>query len=234
MSEEMNDLAMKAQSGNRKALLQLWQGVSRLSYKIAMRYKRIADLNGAVDTDDLKQCAFLGFYEAVQGFDPLQGSFPSVLSYGVRSACRRTLGLTGRERREHYTTISLDAPIPGADDLTIADTIQDPASADAFEQTELRQDIEKALHRLPDDMRSIIRLHDLEGLGLDEASAKVGHATNAGRKLRRKGFHKLRQDKCIRDHGPSVRLIYKGFRAWDRDWTSVVEEEAFRRISLGY
>lgn len=226
----MNDLALKAQKGDREALLQLWQGVSRLAYRIAMRYQRIAALNGAVDADDLEQCAFLGFHEAVQGFDPLQGSFITLMGYGVRRACRRALGLDGRERKEHYTTTSLDAPIPGTEDITLADTIPDPASADAFEQTELRQDIENALHRLPDDMESIIRLHDLEGLGLEEASAKAGHATNTGRKLRRKGFYKLRQDRSIREYGNAVQLRYKGFRAWSTDWMSTVEEEAFRRL----
>lgn len=231
MPEEMNDLAMKARDGNQKALLLLWQGCSRLAYKIAMRYQRIAALNGAVDAEDLEQCAFLGFYEAVQDFDPLQGEFPTMLSYGVRNACRRALGLTGRERKEHYTTTSIDAPIPGTEDLTLADTIPDPASADAFEHTELREDIEKALHRLPDDIENIIRLHDLEELTMEEASAITGCATDAGRNLRRKGFYKLRQDRCIRDHDPSVRLRYRGFRAWSTDWMSTTEEEAFRRIN---
>lgn len=234
MSEEMNDLAMKARNGDKEALLQLWQGVSRLAYRIAMRYQRIAALNGAIDADDLKQCAFLGFHEAVQGFDPLQGEFPTMLSYGVRNACRRALGLTGRERKEHYTTTSLDAPIPGTEDLTLADMIPDPASADAFEHTELREDIEKALHCLPDAMQNIIRLHDLEGLTLEEAATKNGYATDTGRNLRRQGFYRLRQDRRIRDHDPSVRLKYKGFRSWSNDWTSVVEEEAFRRMNRRY
>lgn len=230
MSETMNDLAMKARNGNQEALLQLWQGVSRLAYKIAMRYQRIAAINGAVDADDLEQCAFLGFYEAVQGFDPLQGSFTTLMGYGVRSACRRALGLDGRERAEHYATTSLDAPIPGSDDITLADTIPDPASTDAYDQTELRQDIEKALHRLPDNMENIIRLHDLEGLPIEEASAQQGYTLNLGRNLRRQGFYRLRQDRRIRDYDRAVRLRYKGFRAWNNDWTSVVEEEAFRRI----
>ena len=230
MQEEMNDLAMKARNGNQEALLQLWQGYSHYAYKIAMRYQKAAALNGAVDVDDLKQCAFLGFYEAVQGFDPLQGEFTTMLSYGVRSACRRALGLDGRARTEHYTTTSLDAPIPGTEDITLADTIPDPASADAFMQTELQQDIDAALHRLPDNMESIIRLHDLEGLTLEEASTKNGYTADTGRNLRRKGFYKLRQDKRIRDYNHAVRLKYKGFRAWSTDWTSVVESEVIRRL----
>lgn len=228
--EAMNDLVMKARDGDKEALLQLWQGYSRYAYKIAMRYQKAASLNGAVDVDDLKQCAFLGFYEAVQGFDPLQGEFSTMLSYGVRSACRRALGLVGRERTEHYVTTSLDAPITGMEDITLADTIPDPASADGFEQSELQQDIDAALHRLPVSMENIIRLHDLEGLPLAAASAQQGYTLDSGRNLRRQGFYRLRRDRRIRDYDHAVRLKYKGFRAWNSDWMSVVEEEAFRRI----
>lgn len=226
----MNDLALKAQKGDQEALLQLWQGYSHYAYKIAMRYQKAAALNGAVDVDDLKQCAFLGFYEAMQGFDPLQGEFTTMLSYGVRSACRRALGLDGRARTEHYTTTSLDAPIPGTEDITLADTIPDPASADAFMQTELQQDIDAALHRLPDNMESIIRLHDLVGLTLEEASAQQGYALDSGRNLRRQGFYRLRQDRRIRDYDRAVRLRYKGLRRFNSDWTSVVESEVIRRL----
>ena len=226
----MNDLALKAQKGDQEALLQLWQGYSHYAYKIAMRYQKAAALNGAVDVDDLKQCAFLGFYEAMQGFDPLQGEFTTMLSYGVRSACRRALGLDGRARTEHYTTTSLDAPIPGTEDITLADTIPDPASADAFMQTELQQDIDAALHQLPDNMESIIRLHDLEGLTLEEASAQQGYALDTGRYLRRQGFHRLRQDRRIRDYDRAVRLRYKSLRRFNSDWTSVVESEVIRRL----
>lgn len=230
MSEEMKDLAMKARNGNQEALLQLWQGVSRLACKIAMRYLRIAALNGAVDADDLEQCAFLGFHEAVQGFDPLQGSFTTLMGYSVRSACRRALGLDGRERTEHYTTTSLDAPIPGSDDITLADTIPDPASTDAYDQTELRQDIEKALHRLPATMGNIICLHDLDGLTLEQTAEQSGHPLNTARSLRRKGLYRLRKDRGLHSYQEPVRLRYKGYRQFQSDWTSVVEAEAIRRI----
>lgn len=74
--EEMTMLAIKAKN-DPNALLHLWQGCSRYAYKVTMIYQQAAALNGAVDMDDLRQCAFLGFYEAVQGFDHLRGDFSS-------------------------------------------------------------------------------------------------------------------------------------------------------------
>lgn len=203
------------------------EGVSRLAYKFAMRYKNIAALNGAVDVDDLKQCAFLGFYEAVQGFDPLKGTFSTMLSYGVRHACRRALGMGGKDRAE-YHSVSLEEPIPGADDLTLADTIPDEDTA--FERSEMRSDIEKALQRLPYDMSRVIHLHDLGGRTIEEAAAALGCDRETASKWRRTGFQQLRRDRGLRAYHEPVRLRYKGVRAFLNDWTSVVEEEVIRRL----
>lgn len=59
--EEITMLAIKAKN-DPTALLHLWQGCSRYAYKVTMIYQQAAALNGAVDMDDLRQCAFLGFY----------------------------------------------------------------------------------------------------------------------------------------------------------------------------
>lgn len=226
--EAMNNLAMKAQKGDQEALLQLWQGVSRLAYKLAMRYKDIAQLNGAVDLDDLKQCAFLGFFDAVNRYDPDRGAFSTYMCILVRRHCREALGLTGRERREHYLTISMETPF--AEDLTIADTIPDPDAADALYQTELRADVEEALHRLPENIRELIRLHDLRGLTMAEAAELQGCTVIAARNRRREGLRRMRKDRRILDYDRAVRLRYKGFRAFQSDWMSVVEAEAIRHL----
>lgn len=225
-----NELAMKARKGNQEALLQLWQGVSRLACKIALEYKHAAVLNGAADVEDLEQCAFLGFLEALEGFDPLQGNFPTYMGWHVRRGCRRLLGLSGRERKEHYRTDSLDAPVPGTEEITLADTIPDETAALPFEQTELRHDIEIALHHLPDSIESIIRLHDLQGLTMEQTAAAQGCTAIAARNRRRDGFAKLRKDRGLRAYHEPVRLRYKGYRQFQSDWTSVVEAEVIRRI----
>lgn len=226
----MNDLAMKARNGDEEALLQLWQGVSRLAVMLALRYHNAAALNGAADDDDLKQCAFLGFLEALEGFDPIRGHFPSYMAWHVKSACRKLLGLNGRERCEHYQAISLDAPLPSAEDLTLAETIPDESAAAPFSQTELKRDIENALHRLPAYMADIIRLHDMEGMPMEEAGVCIGYTTETARNLRRAGFYRLRRDRTLSDYRDAVRLRYKGWRAFRSDWTSVVEEEVIRRV----
>ena len=224
----MNDLALKAKS-DPAALLLLWQGVSRYAYKVTTIYQQAAALNGAVDMDDLKQAAFLGFYEAVQDFDPLRGDFLPLLSYGVRRACRAALGLRGRQRKEHYSTVSLESPVPGTDDLTLADMLEDESASTPFAIAELRQDVDKALRRLPLDMAAVIRLHDLEGLTITEAAEKCGCALNTASLRRKEGFRRLRRDRGLRAYKP-VAFRYKSLAAFRRDWSSVVEDEVIRRL----
>lgn len=223
-SETMNDLAVKAKN-DQEALLLLWQGCSRYAYKVTTIYQQAAALNGAVDMEDLKQAAFLGFYEAVQGFDPLRGDFLTLLSYGVRKACREALGLRGRKREEHYASVSLETPIN--EDLTIADTIEDPEAQLPFEQSEMRQDIEKALHRLAYDMRTIICMHDIEGLSVQEIAKRLGYTEKLVSSRRISAFRRLRTNAGIRQYIP---FRHKTLAAFQVDHTSVVEDIVISRL----
>jgi RNA polymerase sigma factor (sigma-70 family) len=227
--EEMNALANKAKN-DPNALLLLWQGCSRYAYKVTTIYQQAAALNGAVDMDDLKQCAFLGFYEAVQGFDLLRGDFLPLLSYGVRRACREALGLRGRKREEHYSTVSMETPIN--EDLTIADTLEDESASIPFEQAEMRQDIEKALQRLAYDMRTIIRMHDIEGLSLNEIAKELGYTKELVSKRRRGAFRRLRANSTIQQYRP-IKFRHKTLARFRIDHSSVVEDAVIRRLD-GY
>lgn len=224
--EEMNALANKAKN-DPNALLLLWQGCSRYAYKVTTIYQQAASLNGAVDMDDLKQCAFLGFYEAVQGFDLLRGDFLPLLSYGVRRACREALGLRGRKREEHYSTVSMETPI--SEDLTIADTLEDESASIPFEQAEMRQDIEKALRKLPDDAAAVIRLYDLQGKSAAQTAEECQCSVYHVHKLRRIGFQRIRAQRSLREYKP-IPFRHKTLAAFKHDHTSVVEDIVIRRL----
>lgn len=224
--EEMNALANKAKN-DPNALLLLWQGCSRYAYKVTTIYQQAAALNGAVDMDDLKQCAFLGFYEAVQGFDLMRGDFLTLLSYGVRRACREALGLRGRKREEHYATVSMETPI--SEDLTIADTLEDESASTPFEQSEMRQDIEKALRKLPDDAAAVIRLYDLQGKSSAQTAAECQCSVEHVLNLRRIGFQRIRAQRSLREYKP-IPFRHKTLAAFKHDHTSVVEDIVIRRL----
>lgn len=218
----MNDQILQAKN-NQNALLLMWQGYSRYAYKIAMKYRNAAALNGAVDDEDLKQCAFLGFYEAVQGFDPLRGDFRTLLSLCVRNECRKALGLCGRERKEHYTTVSMETPI--SEDLTIADTIADASTL--FLSVEMQQDIEKALRRIPRKMADAIYLHDIQGKSIAQTARECETDEQDVCRLRRKGFARLRANRALQEYVP---YRHKTLAAFRLDGSSVVEDIVIRRL----
>lgn len=64
----MQKLVIEAQTDRDKAA-QLWQQVQRYAFKVACKYKGLAEI------DDLKQEAFLGYSAAVQSYNPDKGDF---------------------------------------------------------------------------------------------------------------------------------------------------------------
>ncbi len=234
----MQELVLAARNGAPDAMTALWEAVKRLAFRIANQYRNAAALCSGVDTDDLAQCAALGVMEALRGYTPDKGAFTTYLEYHVHNACRECLGLKGRERREHYSSVSLDTPIGGdAQDLTIGDTIPDEYAALAFEDAEnahdnqlLRKALDTALDRLPYGMRDTIRLHDLDGLTLQEAADRQGVHRNTAQQWRRTGFNRLRKRQDLRSLYIPNYHRHKGLAAFKSSWSSVVEDIAIKNV----
>lgn len=233
----MQELVHAARNGDPESMTALWEAVKRLAFKIANQYKYAAAIRGGADEDDLSQCAALGVMEALQGYAPEKGSFTTYLVYHVRNACRDCLGMVSNPNIPF--TVSLDAPI-STDDLTIADTIPDESAAMAMESAEdalcnqqLRELINDALDSLPDEISVTIRLHDLEGLSLQETADRQGIPINTANTKRKTGFYHMRRRQDLRSWYVPNYHRYKGLAAFQSSWSSVVEDEVIRKLD-GY
>lgn len=223
----MTDLIAAAQMGSPEALTALCGQTKRLAFHIADQYRTAAASCCGVDDEDLEQCAALGVLEALRSYEPDKGAFTCWLGFHVRNACRECLGLKGRDRREHYAAVSLDAPISNdTEDLTIGDMLPDEGAALAFEQAEhahdnaiLRRDLDAALDRLPSSWRDAIRRHDLEGQPLRSGEVQP----------RRNGLNRLRRDPKLSAYRPNY-YRHKGLSAFRVTWSSVVEDEVIRKL----
>lgn len=223
----MIDLVRAAQTGDPDALTALWAQTKRLAFYIANQYRTAAAACCGVDDADLEQCAALGVLEALRSYEPGKSAFTTWLGFYVRSACRECLGLTGRQRREHYAAVSLDAPIGNdTEDLTLGDMLPDEGAALAFEDMErahdnaiLRRDLDAALDRLPALWRDAIRRHDLEGQPLHPGEVQP----------RRSGLNRLRRDYRLSAYRPDYHR-HKGLAAFRVTWSSVVEDEVIRKL----
>lgn len=169
------ELAALIQSGRRELLLELWEGVRRYAWKKAAAWPR-----AGLEVEDLMQSAFLALLEAVSSFSPDKGAqFLTWYTFRLKTAFAEATGWrTEHQRRDPLrAAVSLDAPLTDDEgDMTLADTIQDPAAEAVIEGAALRLTVQAILEELPEDQQAALRRRYWLGLPLDEAGCKAHDA----------------------------------------------------------
>lgn len=167
-----------------------------LVYRIAFRFLPLCDR--ASDMEDLLQAGRLGVLLAQATYDAGKGAFGTWAAYYIRTEMEKALNLKGRKRPDRLA-ISLDRPIPGADDLTLLDTL--PDRTDMEEQTlaqgtdaYIRTVMHTCLDALPWEQRMAVQLCDLDGMNNEQAATFLGIGSSSKvRSLRVKGQWNLRR-----------------------------------------
>lgn len=118
-----------------------------------------------VGDEDMIQEAYIGLWRACTTFVEGKARFSTYAGVCIRNAI-----LMEFRRRSYWVgDVSLDAPLPGLDGLTLADTIEDPKSGtDPY-----IYDLEKYLKDLNDRDRRLIELRR-SGLTQKEVAAEMG------------------------------------------------------------
>lgn len=226
------EYALQAQAGNADALPALWEQVEQLCRVMVRRYCGIAAANKAVDEDDLMQAAYLGLTRAIGAYSAEKGAFSTILGYYVRAECRAALGLTGRERKEHYTVLSLDAPIgTEGDTLTLADTVEDdslPEIAEILEAQEMRAEIRRAVDTLPDQEAHIVRENYFTGRTLQQIAVDQRLSVARVQAIKTKGLRSLRKHRSIKALYIDLGYHHKGVTAFKSSFSSAVEDAVIR------
>lgn len=213
---------------------ELWPKVSAFAGMIARRYQAAAERNGGVDFDDLHQLAAIGVWEASKSFDHSQGSFASWAAYHIRAQIRRGLGLDGRQRIENGDTVSLDAPLPADEDLTLLDTLRNDsaiAPQEAAELADLQRIVREAVEALPSDEREAVRLHGLQGIPFSQIAQEKGEEAHKIKNRFSHGCMNLRRQNNMRQLAESFAYGYSLSR-FKSSFTSSVEAAVMRRDAL--
>lgn len=141
----------------------------RRVYTLALRI-----LNSPQDAQDVTQEVFLRAYRAL----------PRLRADGAQAAWIRRIATnlcldTLRRRKSAVPTVSLDAPLTDDSEAhsarEIADEKLDPARI--LDQEERRAQVLRALENLPDDYRTVVVLHHLEDLRVEDIAEIVGVPT---------------------------------------------------------
>jgi RNA polymerase sigma factor FliA len=148
--------------------------VRRIAASIARR------LPSHVDRDELVSLGALGWAEARVRFDATRGvPFAGYAAARVRGAVldglRAVDTLSRGERKRAKADSSPTAPRIVSDELEVAAAVADTAdTADVLEQEELRQELRRALDRLPARERHVVSRHFFDGVPMRTVAAELG------------------------------------------------------------
>ena len=198
-----NEIAAAVQTGQAD-VLELWDAVQRFAHDRAYRWTRAAKGRGGAVLDDLVQCAFIALLDAVQTWRPEGGAFLTWYGLKLKTAFTEATGQrTERTRQEPLDrALSLDMPLLDgnlAEDLTLADVIEDPYAAAEIEavaeldyQQRRKQALARALNGLTEDQRQAVVLRHCHGFTVDQTAARMGTTRAAARAAEQKGLRLLR------------------------------------------
>lgn len=160
-------LVLRAQEGDFDAFDQLVRSCERRVWTVAWRM-----LGEREETENVVQTAFLKAMEALPTF---RGE-SSFCTWVGRIATRSALDVLRSRRRER--SLSLDeiasdddeAPVPHPE--LLVDWREDPTSG--IERQEVRDILDRAIATLPDSLRSVFVLRDVQDLDTAQTAAELG------------------------------------------------------------
>ncbi|MDW8051857.1 MAG: sigma-70 family RNA polymerase sigma factor [Armatimonadota bacterium] len=179
MSEDIR-LLEAAKGGDERAFDRLW---ARHRDKVYRSLLRVCGGNPDT-TQDVLQDALLNAFKALQQFRG-DANFATWLYTIARRLCIRA-------RRELDRFYSLDDPLNSEEGKTILRQLIDEYSKDPegiVIENDLRERVQRAVAELPDSLRPVLELRDIQGLSTEETAKQLG-LTEAAVKAR---LHRARE-----------------------------------------
>ena len=196
------ELAVRAQEGDTDAENVLYENVYRLIYKLSRRCLTLCSRAG-IDEDDLMQECWIGFHNAVMGYQTGRGMFSTYLGFHIKSACMRALNIHDGKMRV-VSTVSIDTPVKGGEDITIADMIADESIdvTGGAEITDLQRIVRGAVARLTKREQELVNAVYVQGKTATEWGRTEGISGSRSNQLQHKMFRKLKRDPAIQAFEP--------------------------------
>lgn len=138
------ELVMLIKQGDDGYIPQLWEQVRRLIVQRADRFYRAFENKKGVELDDLIQSGYFAVLNAVKYYKPENELlFTTYLGNTLKTAFAETMGIRLAKTRNDVLmrAYSLDAPLPGTEDMTLLDSIRDLLPDGSDVGTEIIQSI---------------------------------------------------------------------------------------------
>ncbi len=160
-----------------KALVRRAQANDRAAFnEIVLRYKQkvynyiYRMVHSAPEAEDLTQETFVRAYTSIHSFE----SRASLNTWLFRIATNLCIDYSRKQKKVSGLTASLSEETEGAEqtERDIPDSAFDPQRL--LLNQELGARLDQALKQLPEKLRTVVLLYDIEGLPYDEIAAIVG------------------------------------------------------------
>lgn len=222
-SKTNEELAKEAQKGDAETIEALWMQVQNLVKWKANRVLTVLEQQGrlrGLEFEDLLHTGYIAMLEAVQTFNPAQGSFSTWLNYYLQSAFANISGYkNGKYRDPIHSAVSLDLPLSeDPDGGVMYETIPDPKAAedleaveDAIWQQQLHNTLEEILAEIPEVSTKVLRLRFYQNQTLTEVGSAFSVGTEMARQMERQALRELRKPKRSRKLSPFLDFnVYSG------------------------
>lgn len=182
---------------------ELYKAIYKFHYKLCKKYLRFASDFGW-EFDDLMSAAWFGTERAIKDFDP----------------------------DKDYKFITYDEELPGTEQLTYGDTIEDDGSRLLFENAEkgiyFRVLLEE-LEKLPQNNKETIKQFYFGNEDITRIADNLKVSKKDVKQYKQKALDELRKNKKIKEtYGEEVEFKHTTLAAFRRTWTSSTELAAIR------
>jgi RNA polymerase sigma-70 factor (ECF subfamily) len=166
--EPVRELVEQAQAGSQTAFNELVRAFQRPMFNLAFRM-----VNNREDADELTQEIFVRMYRSIGKFRG-NSAFATWLYAIAVNTCRSRLR---RLRRiAHFEVVRLDEERErddfGPSHVEAVDPADPPGKA--MERREIGEQVRKIVAAMPDELKTVIVLRDMQGLAYEEIAAALG------------------------------------------------------------
>lgn len=201
------EIAVKIQNGNTELYGELWERLYKLIARYINRFytaNKESCISSGITPEDLLQGGYIALVNAVNDFRPDKGySLSAYLPLHIKNQCREMTGRRAHRSDALKCSVSLETPLPYGEDITLADTVEDPQNGiedltERIYRGELCAVLNESIAALPEEHRVIITERFYNGSTYKQAGEAAGVTLYTARKLEFEGLGKMRRDRKLK------------------------------------
>jgi RNA polymerase sigma-70 factor (ECF subfamily) len=166
---EETDLIARLKAGDKAACAECIEIHSPTIYRLALHL-----MENETDAEDVMQETFMSAFKAIDSFEGRSGLGTWLYRIAYNAAMARL-------RKPNPYTVPVDEATTEIRQLAVPEQLFDWCCLpeEDFESSEVRSELEKAIHDLPESLKTVFVLRELEGLSTSDTAATLDMSQGA-------------------------------------------------------